>query len=168
MSLWQHFYSHKLLRQLSGHDLFANLSAAWRLGQLLALYSRLAPAITNAWCCQKQSSRILETKFLAFPQALTLVSLQGWFGVGSNTSMFSRPTVWLLIMYDGFMIGSILSMLFGMPASQFTQAIGCRQKRKATTHDYAWLRMTTDSSEQNKGPNFHSAHCRRIVWFLSL
>ena len=102
-------YSQVTQTTFFGHDLFANPSAAWHLGQLLALYSRLAPAITNAWCCQKQSSRILETKFLAFPLALTLVSFQGWFGVGSNMSKFFRAH-WvhcMIIMYDGFTIESI-------------------------------------------------------------
>ena len=75
-------YSQVTQTTFFGHDLFANLSAAWHLGQLLALYSRLAPAITNAWCCQKKSSRILETKFLAFSSGLNTCLLSrliwGW------------------------------------------------------------------------------------------
>jgi hypothetical protein len=123
-------YSQVTQTTFFGHDLFANLSAAWHLGQLLALYSRLAPAITNAWCCQKKSSRILETKFLAFPLALTLASFQGWFGVGSNMSKFFKAyCLIIIIMYDGFTIESV-PFFFGMPASEQTQPIGCRPTKR--------------------------------------
>ena len=153
-------YSQVTQTTFFGHDLFANLSAAWHLGQLLALYSRLAPAITNAWCCQKKSSRILETKFLAFPLALTLASFQGWFGVGSNMSKFFKAyCLIIIIMYDGFTIESVPFFLECQLLSKPSQLDADRQS------DYAIYRfIATELGTQLPFHPLQDKFCDSYPW----